>query len=84
MPLRIAAFVLLFGIGLLFPWFVFAPLMVGYVLRWRGFELLAIALCIDALYGAHGFLGGFFYIALTVAALAAAELAKPMLRFYTA
>ncbi len=80
---------LLFFIGLtlttlMAPFWVFAVLTFVYALMWQSYELLILALCVDALFGDRS-TGIFYQYTLFVAmALVMLFFIKPYIRFYKA
>lgn len=81
--IRFVSFIALAMSALFFPWWVFACASLVYVLIFTSYELLALAVCIDAIFGDPN-VGMWYVYTLTVSLLlVASSFVKPYLRMYT-
>ncbi|HEU4677519.1 MAG TPA: hypothetical protein VFS75_02265 [Candidatus Paceibacterota bacterium] len=79
--MRIIAFICLFFAALYLPLWLFALGAVAYAFTFRAYELLVLAVLIDAEFGEPG-TGAYRYTASVAIALLFAALVRPYLRFY--
>lgn len=80
--MRIFIFCILILIALLSPFWFFAFLALLYALWQRGFELIALGMCIDAQFGTAGVAFPYLYTVSMGAIVLILELLKPHLAFY--
>lgn len=79
---RIFYFILVFMSALFLPVWIFGPLAVIYALAFSGYELLVIALLVDAQFGDTSRTLWYGYTLMVSVILLAAVAAKPYLKFY--
>lgn len=81
MRLSLFIVIIIIALSLPFPFFIIAVLL--YVTRYTGYELLPVALCIDAQFGSSSLLHGYIYVASVGFLILSALLIKPLLNVYS-
>lgn len=77
---RIIAFITLLIVSTIVPHFIFLPAALLYALVWRGYELIVLAICIDAYFGVGHHIP--YYSLYTSVIVLGAEWIKPSLLVY--
>jgi len=78
--MRIIAFISIVFLSTLLPWYVLLLLAIGYSMYWSAYELLFLAVGIDAYFGVEFVLP--YYTVTTFCLLVAIEWVKPRLLLY--
>lgn len=81
MMVRILCFCALFAAAIVLPWWLVAPFALVYAFAFRAYELLALAACIDAYFGAAAQIP--YYTLGALSFMIVAEFVKPYLSFYS-
>lgn len=81
-PTRAISFLVLVVMALMLPVWLFAIAACAYAFLFGPYELLFIAVCIDALFGGVGIGDGYIYTTITSAIIFMAIFLRPYLSFY--
>ncbi len=80
--IRILSFAGMVGGALFLPFWYFIPFVFLYALFFTPYELLALAVLIDAEFGSGGLFSGYAYTMTVALVMMATITMKPYLRFY--
>jgi hypothetical protein len=78
--MRLTAYIILIFLSTLLPWYLLSVLVLMYALRYTAYELIVLAIAIDAYYGVYYTLS--YYTFAAVALLICVEWAKPRFLIY--
>ena len=80
--MRIFAFISLAVLSLIVPFYIFVIATIGYVLFFRGYEIIILGIVIDSFFGTGDIYLSLYYTSATLAVVILVNLMKPHLSLY--